>query len=185
MELHIITTKTQTGCILFRAFGRVKLVLAARDVQDGCADAAWALVVPIAGQAATDADHTADRIGMRLGKAIVERDGLGEAEQYAAFGGNIRLAARLFEDVEHHLVMQADGVGRAAVGDPAVPYTVGLVPNKETVGSFDGGDHVMRACHLESEAEHIFGISAEAVERRHEDGPRVDLLGQMQQVTAA
>ena len=62
MELHIITTKTKRACILFRAFGRVKFVLAARDVQDGRADAAGMLVVPIAGQAAADADHAADGI---------------------------------------------------------------------------------------------------------------------------
>ena len=73
----------------------------------------------------------------------------------------------------------------AAVGDPAVPYPVGLASDKETVWPLDGGDRVMRARHLEGEPEHVLGISAEAVERRHQHGPRVDLLGQMQQVAAA
>src|ERR1035438_3362017 len=38
LELHIITTKTQTARVLFRSFGQVELVVSARDVQHGGAE---------------------------------------------------------------------------------------------------------------------------------------------------
>ena len=98
------------------------------------------------------------------------------AQLSKAFGGNVPLAARFFEDVEHHLVMQANGFGRAAVGDPAVPDTVRLAADKETVWPFDGGDCVVRTRHSEGEPEHVLRISTEAVERRHQHGLCIDLL---------
>src|ERR1039458_7452882 len=79
VELHVITTKTQTPRVLFRSFGGVELVVTARDVQHGGTYAAGVRIVPIAGHRAAEGGHAADGIRVRPGKAIVERHGLGEA----------------------------------------------------------------------------------------------------------
>src|ERR1035437_5762484 len=71
MEHRVSTTKPQTTRVWFHSFGRVKLILAARDVQHGGPDAAGALVVPIAGQRSTEGGHAADGIRVGFGKAIV------------------------------------------------------------------------------------------------------------------
>src|ERR1019366_243695 len=48
VELHVITTKTQTPRVLSRSFGGVEPVVAARDVQPGGTYAAGVRIVPIA-----------------------------------------------------------------------------------------------------------------------------------------
>src|ERR1019366_2565982 len=83
VELHVITTKTQTPRVLFRSFGRVELVVTARDVQHGGTYAAGVRIVPIAGHRAAEGGHAADGIRVSPGKAIVERHGLGETKQHA------------------------------------------------------------------------------------------------------
>src|ERR1035441_4408494 len=70
VELHVMTTKTQTERVLFRSFGRVELVVAAGDVQHRGTNAAGVRVVPIAGHRAAEGGHAADGIRVRLGKAI-------------------------------------------------------------------------------------------------------------------
>src|ERR1035441_1331107 len=80
LELHIITTKTQTAGVLFRSLGRVELVVSTRDVQHRGTEGGGAGVVPIAGQGAADGDYGADGIRVGRGEAITERQGLPETE---------------------------------------------------------------------------------------------------------
>src|SRR5664280_2470576 len=148
VELHVITTKTQAARVLFRPFGRVELVVTARDVEHGGTYAAGVGVVPIAGQRAAEGGHAADGIRVRRGKAIVERHGLGKTEQYAPLRGDGEFASGCLQDVEYHLVVQADGLGRAAVGDPAVANAIGPYTQEKAVGPLDGGDGVVRTHHM-------------------------------------
>ena len=185
VELHVITTKTQTPRVLFRSFGGVELVVTARDVQHGGTYAAGVRIVPIAGHRAAEGGHAADGIRVRPGKAIVERHGLGETKQHAPLRGDCQFASGFFQDVEYHLVVQADGLGRAAAGDPAVPNLIRPHPQEKAVRPLDGRDGVVRTHHMTGEREHVLGILTETVERADEHGPRADILRHIEQVAAS
>ena len=83
MELDVGRTAPEALHIMPGDIRGVVLVPVPSDVQDGRADGLIVALVPIARQTAADGDGAANGLGAGCGEAIVQRDGLREAEQQA------------------------------------------------------------------------------------------------------
>ena len=136
--------------------GGIEFVFGAGDVQERGRDRGGLAVFPVFRYAAAEADDAADGVGIGCGEAVVEADGLGEAEQRHAVG---RAAVAAFEVIERSEDDAVVDLGVEVGGGSGAPIETDfrgfVVGGEETsVGGFKGGDGGFGAEHLAHEVEH-------------------------------
>src|ERR1043165_8254366 len=141
MKLHVGSAPPQPFRVPLCDGGSIKSVAVPGDVQHRRSDRLVRAIVPIARQAAANADDAAYRRWMSRGETIIQRDRLREAHQDPPLRRDAEFAAGFFEDVQHHLVMERDGFRRPPVGIPAETDFARGLPQKELIRALERRDH--------------------------------------------
>jgi hypothetical protein len=82
VKFHLRNIPAEAFRVGFGAGGRIKPVVAGSDMEDAGRGALIGGGVPVAGQTAADLNEAAHGLWVGTDEAVVERDGLGVAQEY-------------------------------------------------------------------------------------------------------